>query len=57
MEKLPIALISRTMSIQILLYSDDIKATGSMRMIEEAGENLRKMEVKNRFTFNIEKTN
>ena len=52
-----VAMISPTMKVESLIYVDDINATGSKMMIETAVDNLKEMEMKKKFTFNLEKTN
>ena len=45
--------VSPMLSIESLVYVDDIEAVGSKKTIELAGENLRKMEEMKGFTFGI----
>ena len=45
--------VSPMLSIESLVYVDDIEAVGSKKTIELAGENLRKMEERKGFTFGI----
>ena len=57
LKKKTVAVISPTNAVETLIYVDDINATGSIQMIERAGENLRQMEIEKKFTFNLDKTN
>ena len=45
--------VSPNLDIEALIYVDDIEAIGSKRVIEVAGENLKKMEEAKGFTFGI----
>ena len=45
--------ITRELSIGILVYVDDILAAGSKDVIEKVGQNLGKMAIEKKYTFNI----
>ena len=56
-EKRPETFITPDTSIGALVYVDDIAVAGSVSKIVETGKNIREMEKRKKYTFNVDKTN
>ena len=54
--KTPLTVITPSVMTNAMIYVDDISGAGGLEMIKIIGENLKEMEQKRKFEFNLEKT-